>query len=102
MGCGVESVRPWLTQADIDGGKLGEAPGNELPDNGAPIVRMLVFSAPQGVKRIVPTGIDLDNREPYFWLAPGYSPGSFGISFYVRSSRSTLSPAIPGDPWPEN
>jgi hypothetical protein len=122
--------------------KLGEAPSNVLLDNGATIVRMLVFGALQGFKRIVLTGIDLDDR-PYFWLAPDYPHGSaeisrvfprrsgvphdtletidrpfpvdqvivalsqslkkdFGISVYAGSSRSTLAPAIPVYPWPEN
>ena len=59
--------------------KIGEAPHNVLLDNGATVVRMLVFGALQGFKRIVLTGIDLDDR-PYFWMAPEYRHGSPEIS----------------------
>jgi len=55
--------------------QMGEAPHNVLLDNGATVIRMLVFGALQGFKSIVLTGIDLDDR-PYFWLAPEYHYGS--------------------------
>jgi hypothetical protein len=59
--------------------KLGEAPSNVLLDNGATVVRMLFFGALQGFKKIVLTGIDLDDR-PYFWLSPDYAYGSEEIT----------------------
>jgi len=59
--------------------KMGEAPSNVLLDNGATVIRMLVFGALQGFKSIVLTGIDLDDR-PYFWLAPEYRHGSPEVS----------------------
>jgi hypothetical protein len=51
--------------------KLGRNPNNVFLDNGATVVRMLVFGALQGFRNIVLIGIDLDDR-PYFWLAPDY------------------------------
>lgn len=122
--------------------KMGEPPNNVLLDNGATVVRMLVFGALQGFRSIVLTGIDLDDR-PYFWLAPDYRHRTpevsrifprrsgvphdtletidrpfpadqvivalsqelqqdFGITVYVGSARSALSPAIPVYPWPKD
>ena len=42
-----------------------------LPDNGSSVVRMIFLGLAQGVKDIVLTGVDLDDR-PHFWYSERY------------------------------
>jgi hypothetical protein len=72
----------------------GRSPSNVLLDNGASAVRMVMLGFSQGFRKIVLTGIDLDDR-PYFWLAPEYETRSAEIErLFPRKSgvqHSTLS-----------